>query len=128
MMNVSSALIWELTRRNSCFLKKNRRGKNGVFSCDPYNVNCKNDKSNSGLVKDNCINVAILKRKPVLLVKSLNEKNMVVNKEYKTKNIKNFEKLIDEYGKGEKEKNKKKLLKKYKRLCKIYCNTRRVKK
>ncbi|CRG96475.1 60S ribosomal protein L28, putative [Plasmodium gallinaceum] len=125
MSNISNALIWELTKKNSCFLKKNKRGGSRVFSCDPYNVYCKNTPSNSGLVKDNCINVRILKRKPVLLVKKLNEKNGVVTKECKTKNIKNVEKLIEEYGKNEKEKNKRKLLKKYKRLFKVYCNTRK---
>ncbi|SBT71517.1 60S ribosomal protein L28, putative [Plasmodium malariae] len=117
--NLSKALVWELTKRNNCFLKKIKSGKKGYFLCDPHNISCKNTPSSSGLVKNDGMNLRFKKGKVVLCVKST-EKNVVTNKEYKARNFKKTEKLIEDNGKLEKNKSKKRLLKKYKRMSKLY--------
>ncbi|SOV16022.1 60S ribosomal protein L28 [Plasmodium gaboni] len=119
MSNVSNALVWELTRKSNCFIKKNKAGKKGVFLCDPLNVNYKNTPSSSGLVKSNSTNVTLKDGKVVFSVKTSNEAN-VVNQHFRAKNMKNVEKLLQQHGNFEKAKNKEKLLKKYKRLSKLY--------
>ncbi|SBS95615.1 60S ribosomal protein L28, putative [Plasmodium malariae] len=95
--NLSKALVWELTKRNNCFLKKIKSGKKGYFLCDPHNISCKNTPSSSG--------IKII---------------VVTSKEYKARNFKKAEKLIEDNGKLEKNKSKKRLLKKYKRMSKLY--------
>ncbi|KJP90313.1 hypothetical protein AK88_00161 [Plasmodium fragile] len=124
MSNVSNALIWELTKKNNCFLKKNKSGRKGNFLCDSYNINCKNTPSSSGLVKHNGVNLRLQKGKVVLCVKS-KDQNTTTNNVYRTKNKGTAMKLIDEHTKLVSSKNKKQLIKKYNRMSKMYnCNNK----
>ncbi|CAA9988446.1 60S ribosomal protein L28, putative [Plasmodium knowlesi strain H] len=122
MSNVSNALIWELTKKNNCFLKKNKSGRKGIFLCDSYNIKCKNTPSSSGLVKQNGVNLRLHKGKVVMCVKSTDQ-NTTTNKIYRTKNKGTAMKLIDEHTNLVSSKSKKQLIKKYKRMSKMYnCN------
>ncbi|GAW81187.1 60S ribosomal protein L28 [Plasmodium gonderi] len=124
MSNVSSALIWELTKKNNCFLKKNKSGKKGNFLCDTYNISCKNTPSSSGLVKENGVNLRFKKGKVVLCVKSTDQ-NIITNKEYRTKNKEKAMKLIEDHANLVNDKSKNRLIKKYKRIAKLYnCNNK----
>ncbi|CAD2104986.1 60S ribosomal protein L28, putative [Plasmodium vinckei] len=118
MANISGALIWELTKNNNCFLKRNITGKKEKILCDPYNLRCKNTKNSSGLVNENAVNLRLNKGKVVLCVKSTTKKN-VRNRQLRAKNAKKAESLIEEHTKNINT-HKKTLLKKYKRLSKTY--------
>ncbi|KMZ86485.1 hypothetical protein PVBG_06384, partial [Plasmodium vivax Brazil I] len=77
-----------------------------------------------GLVKQNGVNLRLQKGKVVLCVKSTDE-NTTTNKVYKTKNKGTAMKLIDEHAHLVSGKNKKQLIKKYKRMSKLYnCNNK----
>ncbi|SBT35805.1 60S ribosomal protein L28, putative [Plasmodium ovale wallikeri] len=119
MVNMSAPLLWELTKNNNCFLMKNPSGRKEKFLCNPYNINCKNTLSSSGLIKDNAINFRFINGKVVLCVKTIKD-GVVVNKKYRTKNKENAKKLIMEHGKNETPYNLERLMKKYNRLSKLY--------
>jgi large subunit ribosomal protein L28e len=71
---MSSALVWELVKRNSSFLVR-RDGK--TFSREPGNVMNVNRKRFSGLANSKAINVHLVKKNLQLGLKKRSSKNKV---------------------------------------------------
>jgi len=78
---MSSSLLWELTKKNNCFLKS---GNELTFSKDPLNLSGKNCFRYSGLVNKKAINV----------VKDKNNKIVLLTKSQKQKQQKKPSKLV----------------------------------
>lgn len=72
--NVSTALLWELTKKHNSFL---RRSRNTTFSLDHYNVTYRHTKKNSGFIKTKAINFGMVKNKPQLVAISQDEKGAI---------------------------------------------------
>lgn len=109
--NVSSALLWELTKKNHSFL---RRSKNVIFSLDPYNITYRNSKKNSGFIKKKAMNFSMVKGKPRIVTMSADEKGAI---EYKTRDEISKASVLDFFDKNIKSKKLKKRLKvKFRRL------------
>ncbi|VUC23301.1 unnamed protein product [Clonostachys rosea] len=55
--NVSSDLIWEITRNNNSFLTKSKQNGGAQFSRDPLNLLNKNSRKQAGFVNDKAVGI-----------------------------------------------------------------------
>ncbi|MCJ1367730.1 hypothetical protein MMC16_006864 [Acarospora aff. strigata] len=57
MSNVSSDLIWEITRANNSYLVKRRSGGGAQFSRDPLNVTNKHSRKYAGFLNEKAVGI-----------------------------------------------------------------------
>lgn len=109
--NVSTALLWELTKKNHSFL---RRSQQTTFSLDPYNVTYRHSKRNSGFIKKDAVNFSIVKGKPHIVTFSINDKGAF---EYKTREERSKASVFEFFDKNcQNKKHNKRLKVKFRRL------------
>ncbi|VWU49768.1 60S ribosomal protein L28, putative [Hepatocystis sp. ex Piliocolobus tephrosceles] len=119
MSNVSPAIIWELTKHNSCFIRRNQTGKKETFLCDPYNINFKKTPHCSGLVSNNNVDF-VFNAGRVYLHAKVEGKCKFTNQKFRVRNKQAAEKLLETHGKKLSTKQKKMLMVKFVRLSKLH--------
>ncbi|KAI9881395.1 MAG: hypothetical protein M1830_003402 [Pleopsidium flavum] len=68
MSNVSSDLIWEITRANNSYLVKRRTGGGAQFSRDPLNLTNKHSRKYDGFLNEKAVGIQPAEKGGVTLI------------------------------------------------------------